>query len=207
MSNQIMQIVALLEISISSAVILLWIGQKLLGIQVPFAIRILLLLALVNILFWPLGMGMELPLSAYVRGVTGDLSIMTLLLLWTSILPNAKRVPLPFIVGLVLVAIPFYPMALGLGMIDPYAWGYGSIALVGVVIAVAFICGLVNWIKGVWILSFALVAWSLHWHESSNLWDYVLDPLLVIWAVCAIVYRLQQRRRQKQQSGYLFRAG
>lgn len=207
MNSEIMQIVALLEISISSAVILLWIGQKLLGIQAPFAIRILLLLALVNILFWPLGMGMELPLSAYVRGVTGDLSIVTLLLLWTSILPNAKRVPLPFIVGLILVAIPFYPMALGLGMIDPYAWGYGSIALVGVVIVAAFICGLVNWIKGVWILSFALVAWSFHWHESGNLWDYVLDPLLVIWAVCAIVYRLQQRRRQKQQLGYLFRAG
>ena len=207
MNSEIMQIVALLEISISSAVILLWIGQKLLGIQAPFAIRILLLLALVNILFWPLGMGMELPLSAYVRGVTGDLSIVTLLLLWTSILPNAKRVPLPFIVGLILVAIPFYPMALGLGMIDPYAWGYGCIALVGVVIVAAFICGLVNWIKGVWILSFALVAWSFHWHESGNLWDYVLDPLLVIWAVCAIVYRLQQRRRQKQQLGYLFRAG
>ena len=206
MNSEIMQIVALLEISISSAVILLWIGQKLLGIQAPFAIRILLLLALVNILFWPLGMGMELPLSAYVRGVTGDLSIVTLLLLWTSILPNAKRVPLPFIVGLILVAIPFYPMALGLGMIDPYAWGYGSIALVGVVIVAAFICGLVNWIKGVWILSFALVAWSFHWHESGNLWDYVLDPLLVIWGVCAIVYRLQQRRRQKQQLGYLFRA-
>lgn len=207
MNSEIMQIIALLEISISSAVILLWIGQKLLGIHVPFAIRILLLLVLVNILFWPLGMGMELPLSAYVRGVTGDLSIVTLLLLWTSILPNAKRVPLPFIVGLILVAIPFYPMALGLGMIDPYAWGYGSIALVGVVIVAAFICGLVNWIKGVWILSFALVAWSFHWHESGNLWDYVLDPLLVIWAVCAIVYRLQQRRRQKQQLGYLFRAG
>lgn len=207
MNNEMMQVVALLETSISSAVILLWMGQKLFGAQGPFAIRILLLLALVNLLFWPLGMGMELPLSAYVRGVTGDLSIVTMLLLWASILPNAKRVPLPFMVALILLAIPFYPMALGLGMIDPYAWGYGSILLVGAVIAAAFICGLVNWIKGVWILSFALVAWSMHWHESSNLWDYVLDPFLVLWAVCAIVYRPQQKRRQKQQSGYLFRAG
>jgi hypothetical protein len=123
MNNEMMQVVALLETSISSAVILLWMGQKLFGAQGPFAIRILLLLALVNLLFWPLGMGMELPLSAYVRGVTGDLSIVTMLLLWASILPNAKRVPLPFMVALILLAIPFYPMALGLGMIDPYAWG------------------------------------------------------------------------------------
>ena len=207
MSNEMMQILALLEISISAAVVLIWIGQKSFGVNAPFAIRILLLLILSNLFFWPLGMGMELPLAAYVRGVTGDLSMVTMLLLWASVLPKAKPVPMPFIVLLILVAIPFYPMALGLGMIDPYTWGYGSIALVGAVIAIAFVCGLLNWVKGVWILSFALVAWSLQWHESANLWDYVMDPFLVFWAVYAMVYRLQQQRRQKQQSGYLFRAG
>lgn len=207
MSNEIMQIIALLEISITCAVVLIYICQKIFGVEAPFIMRIVLLLILVNLLFWPLGMGMELPLAAYVRGVTGDLSIVTMLLLWASVLPKRKSVPISFIALVSLVAVPFYPMALGFGMTDPYAWGYGSIVLVGAVITIAFICCLTNWTKGAWILSFALIAWSFHWHESSNLWDYVIDPFLVFWAIFTIMHRLQQQRRQKHQSGYLFRSG
>jgi hypothetical protein len=150
---------------------------------------------------------MELPLAAYVRGVTGDLSIVTLLLLWTSALLSAKPTPILFKFAIVLLALSFYPFALGLGMIDPYAWGYGSIAFFIGVLTFALVCGLLNWVKGVWIIAIAIIAWAAHWHESANLWDYLLDPFLVIWALLAPLGILNRRRKEKARSGYLFRPG
>jgi hypothetical protein len=207
MISTYMQMIALLEISISAAVIFIWLLQKLVPGEITFAMRILLLFILGNLLFWPLGMSMQLPLAAYVRGVTGDLSLVTLLLLWSSILPKSKATPIGVKVAIGLIAILFYPAALGLGMTDPYAWGYGSLVLLIFVLIFAVICGLANWAKGVWILAFAIMAWSVHWHESSNLWDYVLDPFLAVWAIYSIFYALYRKRREKAQSGYLFRAG
>jgi hypothetical protein len=207
MMTPYLQIIALLEMSLTCSVVLMILLQKISSIEIPFAIRLLVVLLLVNLFFWPLGMSLELPLSAYVRGVTGELSIVTMLLLWSSILPAAKKTPLGFKVPLALIAIVFYPLALGFGMVDPYAWGYGSIALLIATILFALACGLAGWIKGVWIISFAIMAWAAHWHESANLWDYLLDPFLAIWAVLAIPNAIYLKRRERAQSGYLFRAG
>jgi len=202
-----LQLIALLEISLTCAVVLVILAQKLSSIDIPFSVRLLAVLLLGNLFFWPLGMSMELPLAAYVRGVTGELSVVTMLLLWSSVIPSNQKTPLGFKVPLGLIAIAFYPLALGLGMLDPYAWGYGSIGLLIAVILFAIICGIAGWIKGVWIISFAMIAWAAHWHESANLWDYLLDPFLTIWALIAIPKAIYLKRREKAQSGYLFRAG
>ena len=202
-----LQIIALFEMSLTCAVVLIILLQKVSSIEIPFAIRLVAVLLLGNLFFWPLGMSLELPLSGYVRGVTGELSVVTMLLLWGSILPTAKKTPLGFKVPLAVIAIAFYPLALGFGMVDPYAWGYGSIALLIAVILFAIGCGLAGWMKGVWIISFAIIAWAAHWHESTNLWDYLLDPFLAIWALLAILNTIYLKRREKAQSGYLFRAG
>ena len=205
--NSLMQILPLIELSITTSVICIWVLQKFTPNPFPFAVKLFLVLLFGNLFFWPLGMSLELPLSAYVRGVTGDLSIMTMLLLWGSVLPFSKKTPLGFKVPLALIAMVFYPFALGLGMVDPYAWGYGSISFLIAVILCAVICGLAGWVKGVWILSFAIIAWAAHWHESANLWDYLLDPFLAIWALFAIPNAIYLKRREKARSGYLFRAG
>ena len=202
-----LQLIALLEMSLTCAVVLIILSQKMSSKEIPFAIRLLAVLLLVNLFFWPLGMSLELPLAAYVRGVTGELSIVTMLLLWSSMLPAAKKTPLGFKVAVALIAIAFYPLALGLGMLDPYAWGYGSIGFLIATIFFAIACGLAGWTKGVWILSIAIIAWTVHWHESANLWDYLLDPFLAIWALLAIPNAIYQKRRERAQSGYLFRAG
>ena len=202
-----LQLIALLEMSLTCAVVLIILLQKLASIDIPLVVRLAFVLLLANLFFWPLGMSLELPLSAYVRGVTGDLSVVTMLLLWSAVLPSAKKTPLGFKVPLALIAMVFYPFALGLGMVDPYAWGYGSISFLIAVILCAVICGLAGWVKGVWILSFAIIAWAAHWHESANLWDYLLDPFLAIWALFAIPNAMYLKRREKAQSGYLFRAG
>jgi len=205
--NSLMQTFALIELSITCATVLVLILQKLSQQEFPLIANLFLIVLFGNLLFWPLGLGMELPLAAYVRGVTGDLSIVLTLLLWSSLLPASKTTPIAFKFAIALIALGFYPFALGLGMVDPYAWGYGSIAFLSAVLAFALVCGLANWPKGVWIIAIAIIAWSAHWHESANLWDYILDPFLALWALAAFFGALNKRRRAKAQSGYLFRPG
>ena len=205
--NSFMQTIALIELSITSAVVLVLILQKLTQQEFPLIAKISLILLLGNLFFWPLGLGMELPLAAYIRGVTGDLSIVLTLLLWSSLLPSSKTTPIVFKLAIAIIALGFYPFALGLDMVDPYAWGYGSTAFLIAVLVFAAVCGLANWAKGVWIIAIAIIAWAANWHESANLWDYLLDPFLAIWMLFALFGMLIKRRRAKAQSGYLFRPG
>ncbi len=205
--NPYLQSIALIEMSITCAAVLVYLLQKLSQAEIPLAARIVLMVLLGNLFFWPLGMSLELPLAAYVRGVTGDLSMVTMLLLYGGLLPSAQKTPLGLKIALACIAIIFYPLSLGLGMLDPYAWGYGSLGLLMAVITFAVLCGLAGWTKGVWIVSLAVIAWAAHWHESANLWDYLMDPFLAIWASCAVPYFIYSKRRDKMQSGYLFRAG
>ena len=203
--NALMQTLALIELSITCAVVCIWALQKLSPNAIPFAVKVFLVILIGNVFYWPLGL--DLPLVAYVRGVTGDLSIILTLLLWGSLLPSHKTTPIAFKLAVAIIAFCFYPFALGLGMIDPYAWGYGSIAFLVAVLFFALVCGIANWSKGVWIVAIAIIAWAAHWHESANLWDYLLDPFLAIWALTTLICIIYRGRRDKARSGYLFRPG
>jgi hypothetical protein len=207
MINTLMQTVALGEMSITCSALLILMFQAFTHNSFPFSIKALLVLIFANLFFWPLGMSMELPLASYVRGAIGDLSIVSTLLLWGALLPNQQAVPTAIKWCIATLAIVFYPFALGVTMFDPYAWGYGSIAFLISVLVFALICGLAGWTKGVWTIGIAIIAWSLGWHESSNLWDYLLDPLLAVWALFAVWNGMRRRRKEKTQSGYLFRPG
>jgi hypothetical protein len=207
MTNNLMQTVALVEMSITCSALLILLLQAFARNGIPFFIKALLILLFANLFFWPLGMSMELPLAAYVRGVIGDLSIVSTLLLWSALLPNQQATPTPIKWCIAVLAIVFYPFALGVSMFDPYAWGYGSTAFLISVLAFALICGLACWTKGVWIVGIAIIAWSVRWHESSNLWDYLLDPALAIWALFAVWNAIRKQRKEKARSGYLFRPG
>jgi len=33
-----------------------------------------------------------------------------------------------------------------------------------------------------------VLAWSIEWYESRNLWDYLLDPLLFIYVITRLVH-------------------
>jgi hypothetical protein len=204
---QWMQAYSLAELSVSCAVVIVWLTQASLSKPLAIPIRWILVLLLGNLFFWPIGLSLELPLAGYVRGVTGDLSVVLTLLLWSSVLLPSRPAPLGFRFALSGIAILFYPLALGLGMLDPYAWGYGSFGLLLAITLFALVCGLLGWTKGVWIIALAIVAWAGHWHESTNLWDYVLDPLLCLWALITCIQVLLRKRRDKARSGYLFRPG
>ena len=202
-----MQNFALIEMAITCGVILVWLAQAFSDKPLSYPVKWCLLILFTNLFFWPLGLGMALPLAAYVRGIVGDLSVVLTLLLWSSVMLPSRPIPVSFTFALSLIALIFYPLALGLGMFDPYAWGYGSLGMLIVVLLFALVFALLGWTKGVWIMALAIIAWAGHWHESTNLWDYVLDPLLAIWAVSALVNVLHRKRRDKARSGYLFRPG
>jgi hypothetical protein len=213
--NAVVQVTSLIEIAISSAIVLACIAQALFfkedGCGRIVALRVLVCFVLANLIFWPvftLFTPLELPLAAYVRGFTGELSITSMLLLWTAYFsPKEIHVPVVMKVWIALVALAFYPLALGASMLDPYAWGYGSIALLSGVLITAFIAWLAGSNRIAIILAVAILAWAAGWHESANLWDYILDPFLGLWAIGSLIRSAWQARAARAQAGYLFRKG
>ena len=87
MTNTLMQTIALVEMSITCSVLVLLLLQAITRNTIPFTFKAMSVLILANLFFWPLGLSLALPLAAYVRGVIGDLSIVTSLLLWSTLLP------------------------------------------------------------------------------------------------------------------------
>jgi hypothetical protein len=137
-----------------------------------------------------------LPPAGYVRGVLGDLSITTTLLLlraigrpffgWDPIDPNNKLA----LQGLLAAgSLALYPFALGVGTADPYRLGYANPWFVGLVLLLA----LAAWLRRLPLVSLCLalaaLAYALGGHESNNLWDYVLDPLVSIWGLSGLLFR------------------
>ncbi len=92
-------------------------------------------------------------------------------------------------------------------MLDPYAWGYDSIALLAAVIITALIAWLAGSNRIAIILAVAILAWAAGWHESANLWDYILDPILGLWAIASLIGSVWRARAVRAQTGYLFRKG
>ncbi len=141
----------------------------------------------------PLG---GLPLVGYVRGITGDLSVTTVVLLAIGLFgsflggvePQERRT---LSVLVVLGALFLYPMALGLGSFDPYRLGFEPWGL----LAALFVVAVAAWLRQFYVLLLAiLVAVSCHalaLMESPNLWDYLFDP----WLVVASIYDLRSLRR------------
>ena len=205
--NTYQQSIALVEMSLVCAAALVWLLQKGFQQALPMSAKVILLLIIANLFFWPLGFSLELPLSAYVRGIIGDLSTVSVLLLLSALFVRNQSAPWIVKVAIGLVGLCFYPFALGLGMFDPYGWGYSSVALLIAVLVFALLCAIAKWNRGAWIIGLAIIAWGMQWHESTNLWDYLIDPILVVWAIFGVVATIMKKRKEKARSGYLFRPG
>lgn len=112
-------------------------------------------------------------------------------LLQLAILQLAGREPSPLTPrlagGLLVFAMIFYPLAAGWGSFDPYALGYQPLALLAALLPV----GLALWWRGrhLWlgILGIDLVAYASG--LFANLWDALVDPLLVLIAAVLVVRR------------------
>jgi hypothetical protein len=142
-----------------------------------------------------------LPAAAYLRGASGDLSITTLLLLVVEILrflsgghANAEfprffreKGRRALLLLVVLAAAALYPMALGWGGFDPYRLGYGSPWFLAALLALALAAIFLDLPEIAYAVALAVLAWGLGWYESNNLWDYLLDPLVAVYAAVSLV--------------------
>lgn len=135
-----------------------------------------------------------LPLAAYVRGIIGDLSITSLILLVLSILrpllcwrraDTSSRFALPVLIAL--AAVVLYPMALGLGLFDTYRWGYGNPWFMVMLLVLALAACLRQFHTVAFCIALAVFAWSVGWYESNNLWDYLLDPWVSVYMTGALM--------------------
>jgi hypothetical protein len=124
------------------------------------------------------------------HGIFGTPSVT---LLQLALLHLADKTPSPFTLRpaqvVLALALLFYPLAWGIGPFDPYALGFQPQALL---LALAPLAALLSW-RGqhnrlLLILSVDLLAYSTG--IFPNLWDVLLDPLLVVLAF-SIVARHQ----------------
>ena len=124
----------------------------------------------------------------FMRGITGDLSITTLVLLAITF-----KVPSPvggrgwLLMFIALVTIALYPLALGLSTFDPYRLGFGNLWFIAGLLLVALVAWLRQYTLIALSISLAVLAWSIGWYESNNLWNYLLDPWVAIYALVVLV--------------------
>ena len=159
--------------------------------RMPKSSLVLLLSAVAIAAIAPLA---GLPAAAYVRGIIGDLSIPSLVLLMLTILrpllgwhsPGTKA-GFTIQILITVAALGLYPLALGLGYFDPYRLGYGSLWFLSVLLLVALVACFRRLPLVALCIALSVFAWNIGWYESSNLWDYLLDPLLSVYAVSAVI--------------------
>lgn len=145
--------------------------------------------------------------AIWLRGMVGDLSITSMLLLSAAVYARLFKVAPMWdarersaLLGfLAVLALLLYPFALGLGSLDPYRSGYGGVGLLLMLALLAL------WLmrRGFYLLPlvFALAAsgWSFNVLESTNLWDYLIDAPLAIYALWVtikvnLLYALRRNR-------------
>ena len=86
-----------------------------------------------------------------------------------------------------------YPLALGIGSVDPYEWGWRFSPLF--VVAGALTVWLI-WKQSRFAILLLLAAAAFHLRvlESSNYWDYLLDPIYCLVSLVVLGRRLISAR-------------
>ncbi len=142
------------------------------------------------VLLWiPVGPA-RLPVLAYIRGVSSDLSVTLVALSCLGLFqrlfgfPAVARQERNVLNGCVAIAAIFlYPLALGWGDWDAYRLGWASWGLWATLLALS----LAFWVSGLrlvpLLVGLALLAWTAGLMESTNLWDYLIDPWLALGAI------------------------
>ena len=144
------------------------------------------------VMMWiPVGAA-HLPVAAYLRGVTSDFSVTLVVLaalnlfsrLFSLKLFDRRECQAVFYV-VAATALFLYPLALGWGDWDAYRPGWGS---AGMWAGLLFLC-LGCWVAGLRLLPLligvAMLSWTARVMESTNLWDYLIDP----WIATAVIFK------------------
>jgi hypothetical protein len=161
--------------------------------DLPPAARIAVVLLASAAALLPLG---GLMLAGYLRAVVGDLSIVTQALLAVAVVQYvtgklylSQREQTALMLVVAAGGIFLYPAALGLTYFDPYALGFASPWFAGALLALALAAWYLRleWLMALLLL--AVVARLGNALESRNLWDYLVDPWLVLYALLWLIFR------------------
>ncbi len=182
--------------TLALSLFLLWLALWILQRVQPEAkqsTKWLVLLILVPLVAYPFVYG---PVW-WLRGLTGDLSMLSLLLLAAAVyqqlsgndwLRRQERKPLE--AAVVVTGLIFYPLALGYGAMDPYFWGYGNIYFVSMLLALAGVALIRNYRMLATFIMLALLSWNMQLLQSVNLWDYLIDPFIWFFYMGRMLRRL-----------------
>ena len=159
--------------------------------RLPVPLRYAVILAAALAVFVPIG---DLSIAAYLRGVTGDLSVTTLVLAGAACLaqltgrtPIGQRDLRALCCLLVLAALFLYPFGLGWTSFDPYALGYGSIEFLTALLLFTMAAWWARLYLIVFVVVTAALAYLANAYESRNLWDYLIDPLVSVYALASLL--------------------
>jgi hypothetical protein len=157
--------------------------------RMPVRVRYAVALAAAFAVFIPIG---GFSAIAYVRGVTGDLSVTTLILAGAACIAQltgrtliGQRDLRALFWLLAPAALFLYPFALGWTQFDPYALGYGSVGFVTALLVVTLAAWRARANLVVLVVVAAALAYLAGAYESRNLWDYLIDPLVSVYAAMA----------------------
>ncbi|MBW2707967.1 MAG: hypothetical protein JRD04_01575 [Deltaproteobacteria bacterium] len=137
-----------------------------------------------------------LPVGRWLISLYANPSIPLTALLFSRVLKNAFQMNLLDISAIqtcrvfsILAGVALYPMALGAGAFDPYPAGWHFSWLFVILLSVTLVLLFLKNRFSVVLLA-AMLAYDLHLLESSNLWDYLVDPILVLVAIAGLIARI-----------------
>ncbi len=144
-----------------------------------------------------------MPPAQITRGIFGDMSITTIVMLgYFLIFPTTSREKSrQLFILLLIIGAMFYPAALGLGMTDPYQWGYlnayrgieAPVLFLATLLAIMLIALRLNNDLILLCIAMATCAFLIGAMESKNIWDYLIDPLIVTFGLFRIGIELTKQ--------------
>ena len=133
-----------------------------------------------------------LPLARWMISFNANFSISLTAILFYKVTENSfgvklldKNALLTCWIFALTAGVILYPMALGLGRFDPYLAGWGFSWLFVVMCGVTILL-LIMKNRFAVVLIAAILAYNLHLLESTNLWDYLVDPFMVLVSCIAL---------------------
>ncbi len=150
----------------------------------PVKVAVILLYAILPLI--PIG---GLYIFEYFISLVGHLSITTIVLLasvlierltgHTLVKANDKLTAYFTIAG---ASVILYPAAYGLIQFNIYSLGFGSLPFFAALMLLAILFTILRRNLAALSITLSVFAYSLHLMASNNLWDYLIDPALAIYA-------------------------
>ncbi|MSR28711.1 MAG: hypothetical protein EXS03_03940 [Phycisphaerales bacterium] len=127
----------------------------------------------------------------HLRGLWGDASVVTtsLLLLYGLSPSRLPSRPPPTIAALLVLAVfgaLYLPVLAGVDLfgIDVYSLGWRPWIMLGAIVAICLVLWRRIDLRWMRLIALALLAYAADIMESANLWDYLIDPGLVVGLAC-----------------------